>query len=55
MSFFIEEIEMMNIPDPDAVFPNDYGTSCFIKNVVKAPNIHIGDYTYYDSDIDSWL
>ncbi len=43
---------MMNMPDPDAVFPNDYGTSCFIKNVVKAPNIHIGDYTYYDSDID---
>lgn len=27
------------IPDPNAVFPNEYKTSCFIKNVVKAPNI----------------
>src|SRR5699024_12170936 len=23
-------------------------TSCFIKNVVKASNIIVGDYTYYD-------
>lgn len=41
-----------NIPDPDAIFPNEYKTSCFIKNVVKAPNITIGDYTYYDDEID---
>ena len=33
------------IPDPNQVFPNQYKTSCFIKNVVKAPNILIGDYT----------
>lgn len=38
----------MNLPSPDVVFPNEYKTSCFIKNVVKAPNISIGDYTYYD-------
>lgn len=38
----------MNIPDPNEVFPNEYKTSCFIKNVVKAPNVQIGDYTYYD-------
>ncbi len=31
------------------IFPNEYRTSCFIKNVIKAPNIIIGDYTYYDS------
>lgn len=37
-------------PDPNVVFPNDYGTTCFIKNVVKAPNVTIGDYTYYDDD-----
>ena len=37
-------------PDPNAVFPNEYGTSCFIKNVIKAPNISVGDYTYYDDD-----
>ena len=39
-------------PDPNAVFPNEYGTSCFIKNVIKAPNISVGDYTYYDDDKD---
>lgn len=39
---------MNNIPDPNSIFPNEYKTSCFIKNVVKAPNIFIGDYTYYD-------
>ncbi len=43
---------MKNIPDPNAVFPNAYGTSCFIKNVVTAPNIIIGDYTYYDDPVD---
>ena len=42
----------MNIPDPNSIFPNEYHTSCFIKNVVKAPNIEIGDYTYYDDAVD---
>ena len=37
-----------NLPDPNQIFPNEYKTSCFVKNVVKAPNIQIGDYTYYD-------
>lgn len=41
-----------NIPNPNDVFPNEYKTSCFIKNVVKAPNIIIGDYTYYDDSDD---
>lgn len=40
------------IPDPNVVFPNEYKTSCFIKNVVRAPNIFIGDYTYYDDEQD---
>ena len=40
------------IPDPNTLFPNDYGTSCFIKNAVTAPNIQIGDYTYYDDEND---
>lgn len=39
---------MNPIPNPNEIFPNAYKTSCFIKNVVKAPNIIIGDYTYYD-------
>ena len=37
---------------PNAVFPNEYGTTCFLKNVVTAPNIFIGDYTYYDDPAD---
>lgn len=43
---------MNKIPNPNDVFPNEYKTSCFIKNVVKAPNITIGDYTYYDDADD---
>lgn len=43
---------MKNIPNPHEVFPNEYKTSCFIKNVIKAPNIHVGDYTYYDDTQD---
>ena len=39
---------MSRIPDPNAIFPNEYKTSCFIRNVVKAPNISIGEYIYYD-------
>lgn len=41
---------MQNRPNPNEIFPNDYNTTCFIKNVVKASNIFIGDYTYYDGD-----
>ena len=47
-----EDKMMMNIPNPNAVFPNEYKTSCFIKNVVTAPNITVGDYTYYDDAAD---
>ncbi|MBS5587779.1 MAG: CatB-related O-acetyltransferase [[Clostridium] spiroforme] len=36
------------IQNPNEIFLNDCKTSCFIKNVVKASNIIIGDYTYYD-------
>ena len=41
----------IKVPNPNAIFPNEYKTSCYIKNVVKAPNISIGDYTYYDDDV----
>lgn len=44
---------MNQYPDPQSIYPNEYKTSCFIKNVVKANNIHIGDYTYYDDPIDA--
>lgn len=39
-------------PDPNVIFPNEYGTSCFIRNVIAAPNISVGDYTYYDDPVD---
>lgn len=40
---------MKNIPNPNIIFPNEYGTTCFLKNIIKAPNIFVGDYTYYDN------
>ena len=39
----------MRIPDKDQKFPlANYDRLCFLKNVVKNPNVIIGDYTYYD-------
>ena len=36
-------------PDKDIKFPlENYDRLCFLKNVVKNPNIIVGDYTYYD-------
>lgn len=43
---------MSKIPNPNMVFPNRYKTSCFIRNVITAPNITVGDYTYYDDVVD---
>ena len=42
----------MRIPDANVIFPDEYKTSCFLKNVITAPNIHVGDYTYYDDADD---
>lgn len=39
----------MNGPDPKVLNPiHGYDKLIFLKNFVKAPNIIIGDYTYYD-------
>ena len=39
----------MNGPDRNVKFPlANYERLCFLKNVVKNPNIIVGDYTYYD-------
>lgn len=36
-------------PDKNKKFPlENYDRLCFLKNVVKNPNILVGDYTYYD-------
>ena len=38
-------------PNPNEAFPNRNLTRlCYIKNVIKNPNIIVGDYTYYDDD-----
>lgn len=40
-------------PDPNVVYPLENITRlCFLKNIVKNPNIVVGDYTYYD-DFDN--
>jgi len=39
----------MDIPDKDTKFPlKHYDRLCFLKNIIKNPNIIVGDYTYYD-------
>ena len=39
----------MNVPDKNQKFPlGHYDRLCFLKNVIKNPNIIVGDYTYYD-------
>lgn len=39
----------MTGPNKEIKFPiNNYDRLCFLKNVVKNPNIIVGDYTYYD-------
>ena len=47
-----QENAMNDIPDPNQIFPNEYKTSVFLKNVITAPNIIVGDYTYYDDADD---
>jgi virginiamycin A acetyltransferase len=43
----------MEIPDCKNTFPIEgYDRLCFLNNIVKNPNIIIGDYTYYD-DFDN--
>lgn len=39
--------------NPNAVFPSPHKSICYIKNVVTAPNVLIGDYTYYDDPVDA--
>ncbi len=39
----------MTGPNKDEKFPLEhYNRLCFHKNIVKNPNILVGDYTYYD-------
>lgn len=39
----------MPAPDNNQTFPlPHYDRLCFLKNIIKNPNIIVGDYTYYD-------
>lgn len=39
----------MRGPDPNSLYPiKDYDKLVFLKNFVKASNIFVGDYTYFD-------
>lgn len=38
-------------PDPNQIYPmHPYNKLVFLKNFIKASNIHIGDYTYFDDN-----
>lgn len=44
----------MQIPDSTQIYPlKDYNRLVFLKNIVKSPNIIVGDYTYYDDMEDA--
>ena len=39
----------MAVPDRDQRFPlENYNRLCFLKNIIRNPNIMVGDFTYYD-------
>jgi virginiamycin A acetyltransferase len=40
-------------PDPNALYPIEgVERTCFLKNIIKSPQIIVGDYSYYDDPID---
>jgi virginiamycin A acetyltransferase len=43
----------MKAPNKDVKFPlQNYDRLCFLKNIIKNPNIIVGDFTYYDDFVD---
>lgn len=43
----------MKHPNKQQIFPlENYNRLCFLKNIIKNPNIIVGDYTYYDDFTD---
>ncbi len=44
----------MTGPDKEDIYPlKNYERLCFLKNIIKNPNIVVGDYTYYDDFEDT--
>jgi len=43
----------MTIPAANAIYPNPaIKEVVFVKNVIRRPNIEVGDYTYYDDPVN---
>jgi virginiamycin A acetyltransferase len=46
-------MEQTNYPDANILYPIPGVTRiCFLKNIIKSPQIIVGDYTYYDDPED---
>ncbi len=44
----------MTGPNKEDIYPlKNYERLCFLKNIIKNPNIVVGDYTYYDDSEDT--
>ncbi len=41
-------------PSPDTLYPlvSNMDRTCFLKNIITRSNIIVGDYTYYDDEVD---
>ena len=40
-------------PNPNELHPIPASSrTAFLKNIIKSPNIIVGDYTYYDDPVD---
>nr|WP_317196670.1 CatB-related O-acetyltransferase [Carboxylicivirga linearis] len=49
MKTFTKHDNTMNIPDKNSTYPlAHYQNLVFLKNIIRNPNILVGDYTYYD-------
>ena len=42
------KLKRRDILNKDLIYPSEFKTSFYLKNIIKAKNIIIGDYTYYD-------
>lgn len=43
----------MAIPDSKKIYPRDGdNTIVYLKNVIKSPNIEIGDFTFYNDFVN---
>ena len=49
----MSSIQTQNGPDPNSPYPlAEHHRVCFLKSVIRASNIQVGDYSYYDDPDD---